>query len=368
MEHLRQAFSKNSRHLIVGLSILILSASALYLVSLHARGAVLAVAVASVVYLYMSFGGSKRGRIFCSLACLSILVATIFYLSHLNADPVKQGNWNYRVARWKNTIQMIRENPLGVGAGNFEFAYPAYRMAVSLDAESSEQIIIKQPHNGYLQVAAEYGLGVFSALTVLFFIFISRCASHIRSDLLLLQELAWAFALLIFVAVDALVAFPLSLAFPSFSTAIAIAWVIVRMGAYAEVELGRMYQRLAISAAVFLGAFELLRIGSLGVALSAQGNLDRIRVACSLYPFNWLTCLDQAEVEVKSGLAQEALVTTSRILNRHPGFYPALRVLTAAQIQAGDYEGACASLKSFEKVINQTTWVHTLKEQICSYK
>ena len=61
----------------------------------------------------------------------------------------------FRVYTWKATLEMIRHNPwIGVGPGVFETAYPRYTIAGPT----------KNAHQGFLQVAAEGGVGSLLAL------------------------------------------------------------------------------------------------------------------------------------------------------------------------------------------------------------
>lgn len=60
-----------------------------------------------------------------------------------------------RLFWWKDTVALIKDNPLGVGYGGFTYAFPAYRTI-------PERFILPEtrlttPHNDYLHVASETG-------------------------------------------------------------------------------------------------------------------------------------------------------------------------------------------------------------------
>lgn len=60
-----------------------------------------------------------------------------------------------RLALWKNTLPMIADHPLlGVGSGNWCYAYPPYDGGDMVRAGSAPQ----RPHNDYLWIASETGL------------------------------------------------------------------------------------------------------------------------------------------------------------------------------------------------------------------
>lgn len=72
-------------------------------------------------------------------------------------DGVKQGidSMHMRLFWWKDTVHLIKENPIGVGYGGFAYAFPRYRTI-------PERFIFPEtrlttPHNDYLHVASEMG-------------------------------------------------------------------------------------------------------------------------------------------------------------------------------------------------------------------
>ena len=61
-----------------------------------------------------------------------------------------------RLAMWRNTLRMVADSPvLGVGPGGWKRAYPPYDRGATIGPQGTP----RQPHNDYLWVAAEYGLG-----------------------------------------------------------------------------------------------------------------------------------------------------------------------------------------------------------------
>ncbi|MBN1352100.1 O-antigen ligase family protein [candidate division KSB1 bacterium] len=63
-----------------------------------------------------------------------------------------------RLELWQKTISMIRDNPLsGVGIGNWKLAFPGYGTA-GLRSESGA-VHFQRPHNDYLWILAETGIG-----------------------------------------------------------------------------------------------------------------------------------------------------------------------------------------------------------------
>ncbi len=69
---------------------------------------------------------------------------------------------------WSNSFQMLKENPLGVGAGNWGFLYPVYRKS-GKHVYYTGHTQVRRTHNDYLQLLCELGpVGVFILLFLLF--------------------------------------------------------------------------------------------------------------------------------------------------------------------------------------------------------
>ena len=62
-----------------------------------------------------------------------------------SASRQKQLNSKIRWWRWNNTIEMIAEHPLGVGPGQYEFAYLDYFRRHGPDPEISEGMVVRSP-------------------------------------------------------------------------------------------------------------------------------------------------------------------------------------------------------------------------------
>lgn len=73
-------------------------------------------------------------------------------------DP-SQINNRFRLALWRNTLEIIKDYPLtGVGANGFQFIYPAYSNKITPTPTFSPTLQMFETHNDYLQYTAETGI------------------------------------------------------------------------------------------------------------------------------------------------------------------------------------------------------------------
>jgi O-antigen ligase len=83
----------------------------------------------------------------------------------LQATSAAESNTRVRFLFWGIGLEMLREHPLiGVGANNYDAAYPQARAAFSQRHSDSsliamdEEMLVERAHNEYVQIAAELGL------------------------------------------------------------------------------------------------------------------------------------------------------------------------------------------------------------------
>ena len=92
------------------------------------------------------------------------------------ASIVSKGGHRGRLDLWRHTWDIIRDRPLlGVGPGNWQYAYPAYARGEQVNVTASPS----RPHNDFLWIASETGLlGLLAYLAVL------ACIGRFSWDLL----------------------------------------------------------------------------------------------------------------------------------------------------------------------------------------
>ena len=164
------------------ISLLTISLSAVILPATLSRASWLAVIIGCLFVLISSVYGSNIWISFCKFRNESIfrriLIPTLFsvllFSSVIGVYYLKKDSADGRILIWKNTIQVMKENPFGVGLGYF----PGYYGNSQIDyfskgqATDREIFLAGRPDyafNEYLQVGAETGIvGLILFIAVLF--------------------------------------------------------------------------------------------------------------------------------------------------------------------------------------------------------
>lgn len=268
-------------------------------------------------------------------------------------NVVKAGNIHLRKARVLNGIEMIKTNPwLGVGPGRFEFEYLPFHRKKTVDYEVSESLLVKAPHNGFLEAAIESGI-LFAALLV-FVLFQWFRKMRIRSRETITIQSTMAFTI-----VQAFFAFPIENPFPFF-------WVMLVFGAgltFQNIPLAMPLAPLVTTHEVSNKSVNVWNLRLLGVLLLAGTGLFGLsqyvefnrhedhqwsQVACRWFPSNWHVCMNLASVQVSEKNDAAALKTLEEILNRSPHHFLAHRLSSFVQFRQSNPEKACWHLQQFE--------------------
>jgi len=142
-----------------------------------------------LVYKFKLFGIFKKNKKWLIVLFFTFLIITIIYSTDnplnrsaitvpqraLSTFDVQDPSINTRILIWKNTLQMIKDNPLlGSGIGTFKINYLNYQANFLQKNPNYIKYIAnaKESHNEYLQIGAElglFGLGVFIFIIYIFY-------------------------------------------------------------------------------------------------------------------------------------------------------------------------------------------------------
>ena len=133
-----------------------------------------------------------------AIVLIAVLVATTAFQTivpgtsssfHRFQDlQTKDANTQIRLLVWALSLEMLREHPLlGVGANNYEIAYPSARAQYSARLPNSplvplqEEFLAQRTHNEYLQILAELGAIGFVLFLIFCVVLISLAIRALRS-------------------------------------------------------------------------------------------------------------------------------------------------------------------------------------------
>ncbi|HVM60793.1 MAG TPA: O-antigen ligase family protein [Verrucomicrobiae bacterium] len=142
------------------------------------RGGLVAFAVMALAVLWCLMprdGRRTAGAVAAFLAGLVVVVALARHggLLHFGTSSLES-----RTDYWRGAVQIIKDHPwLGTGPGTFGSIYPAYKTALSEEAEAV--------HNNYLQMWSDSGVLAFVAFAALWIVALwdaFRLAYHRRGD------------------------------------------------------------------------------------------------------------------------------------------------------------------------------------------
>jgi O-antigen ligase len=353
---------------------LFLSAQLLFLGKLLCRGVSVATLVASIMMLFLPWQKFWERLIpLVVIGYMSLVLAgtafsgnksgEMFVPKPLRLDDqsvvLKEGNTRLRLIRWKNTLSLIWRNKFGIGPGNFEFGYVPYHASFAKDYESTEGSVVRSPHNGYLELAAENGiLSLLLMLGLMCYMFWRLvygyiCNPNQRTVVPLLA------AVFVYWAIDAFFAFPLEIALPFYVIAVFLGYGLTVMSSQTcrRVHVYGWKLGYALSAIAIAGLA--------GAALTStffESHYPRdywkISFACEIFPSNWRACARRAEAELEMNKNSWAENTTFAMLARQENNYVALQLLSIAFLKQGRFPEACEALKKYDVLFDNASSLH----------
>lgn len=278
---------------------------------------------------------------------------------------IKRGNVEIRKIRWANTVGMIRENPWGVGPGGYEFGYVPYHARVSRDPESNETMVVRSPHNAYLEWLAEAGWGAGGFLWVALAAGIARFFTLFRAKSVLSHLHPEMLGLVIYFLLDAFFSFPLENPSPFLVAAAALGW---HRGQGRHVQGSRWSVALSKGgSAVLLGVVLVLGFNYFisEIAETHPDSLEWLTVGCERFPSNWRVCLAKSQLEMRTKNWAAAESTVRKVLVAQPYHFTALRIASMAQFELGKTREACSLLIKYDELFQGESSAHAERVQMC---
>jgi O-antigen ligase len=297
----------------------------------------------------------------------------------------RAGSVGVRLAIWRNTLEMIKDYPLGVGLGNHKIVYPLYHRKILVDKQFSERIQLDNVHNDYLQFVAEVGLAgiiilLWLAAAVGFLLY--RNTSPLQP-----APARWRTGVigmsLTGLAVNALVSFPMQMATAPFFLVVLFA-LLAFQGAEEKTFTtvwGRQGNRIILVSAVLILCWSVVYQGQRMIILKHFYNLRRLerqadwdgvlrehRLVSRYFPEEKKLLFYKAEALLYKWLNREAASVFEDYLVYYPNSVNALRNLGVSYYRLGEMEKALKAYERYLEIIPDSPAVNSYRRDLLRYK
>jgi O-antigen ligase len=284
----------------------------------------------------------------------------------------KRDSAELRLAVWADTLRLIRDRPLGVGAGNFEHAFMPYALAGR--SHPDESLVFRSPHNDVLRLLAEEGWIAAAILLGLLWLLVLRlrrspAVDSWRSPVgLLLGSLG------VFLATQACFQFPFEMASPALMTAVllGLAWACLEPPTPAArgFVARRPVWRLAGGAVSLLVPTGILwGLGRVATAehlfVKARDVMYAQEQACRLDPRRLDACVQAAWLRIRAGDERRARAGLVSVLDRSPCYFPAIKMLGEDSLARGDWDTGCWYLRIYDEMYKGRSSIHERVRRDC---
>jgi hypothetical protein len=344
----------------------LLGAGLAYLYLLGSRSVPIALTAACLFLV----GAGRRSWLLRAAAGGALLVALLRLLpGPAGPDPSsanKLASTRLRLAVWSDTLRLVRDHPLGVGASGFEQAFIPY--ALGGRSRPDESLVFRSPHNDYLRLLAEEGAATTALAAVLAVLLVtalhrSPVIGYWRSPPgLLLGSIA------VFLSIEAFFQFPFEMAFPALAAALmlGLAWACLEPPTAPSPKAtsgGRIAWAL-VAAGLLWGLGRVVTAEYLSV--NARGDVEKQERACRLDPRRLEACLNAAWLRIGAGDRQAGRAILEAVLERAPHYFPAVKLLGEDALARDDRETGCRHLEAYDRLFGGRSSVRERLARECS--
>jgi hypothetical protein len=298
--------------------------------------------------------------------------ARVEHLLRADVQQHKRDGASLRFAAWDSTIALIRDHPLGLGLGNFPDMFIPYQHEGS--PRPSETLYFRSPHNEALRLVADGGVFALPLALALVAglglgLWRSPVVARGRSEpgALLVAGLA-------FYLVEAAFQFPLDVAMGALAIAVLLGLAAaclepdepspaVPRGEPMLVRTAWIVSGLVLASLVGLAAFRVAR--SEWLFVNASSDLGAQEEACRQNPRNLPACVTAAWLEGRAEEPKVAQATLTRVLERSPYYFPAIKLLGEQALVRGERESGCRYLWIYDELFRRQSSVHHVLGHHC---
>ena len=363
------------------------------LVMTRSWGAYLGLGIA-LIYCYIAMLFSCSGRIKRIIAGLSVALLILGVIAGSVLWPKVQANFRerklqnlMRIHVWASSFNIIKAQPImGVGVGNFEYAYPLYRTPKE-KAVTPRGTKYTQAHNQILQIWSEVGiLGLLVFLGILFYAF-RKSALFIETKkkqnafneiFLMAGTTAALVALLVQSFFNPMLEIPtsgllfwllLALVFTGRAPAAGAAGRAVTMHRTERgVTILKITGGTVCVALLFLGPVKIFRplisdyfLEKAQVAESIQDTkeaVSKLERSLRVYPHNWKALFFSGKIHQAMGAYQEAAKYYETALRYHPNYTIIWNNLGSAYMQDNKLDETIAAFKRVVEIDESYVGAH----------
>lgn len=288
----------------------------------------------------------------CLLLCLS---GFFFFKKGISSLEI-------RYSFWRNTLCLIKDHPLGVGPGSFEYIFQQYNGKCYPAAESAEGLLVRNPHNMFLEFMAELGIvGAFSFFAFLFFIF-----REIKKNLALFPlEGTWVLCLASFFATLAFFEFPQDTPYTLFVLSILLGFSLSLLKSQKNTQSASL-RVINFSAAVVVAFIFYIKGYSDHLTLLPGTNKHKsYERACALNNENWRACVFLGLSYINKGEYEKAELLIKDLSKKFNGHHSLLHLKGSLADKRGDFKAACEEFKKYHLLFDQKTSKKEYLEKNC---
>ncbi|MEZ4814459.1 MAG: O-antigen ligase family protein [Bdellovibrionota bacterium] len=337
----RENQTKRSKKMLLNAALLM---SLILLLLLKARaasiGLIMAYLYAEVfsqkIWSYKQFIRSRFGILITSLSLIGLF--TIFYQKGILS--VK-----YRLLFWLNTLCLVKDYPFGGGPGSFIYLFQNYNGKCFPSAELSENLLVGNPHNMFIEFAAEIGiLGAFLVGVLIYFI----AKEVLKKTKAEPSTSRWILSSGILLLSISFFEFPQDVAYTFFYSCIVLGVAFSLIGKKIIFSEKSRILNLAL-AFVILSTFSIKALSD-HLTLYSQGRKDRYLSACILDKENWRGCALLGLTYIKNKDYKNAVLIIDKIAERFEGHHSLMRLRGALAEEQGNVSEACKQYKLFDSL------------------
>jgi len=285
------------------------------------------------------------------------------------ANILKRGTGsNFRLEIWRDSIDLIRSHPLGVGDGHFRFAHIPSSLKYGGQVLYKETILWNHNHNEFLQMLAENGILYFIALWGFILAVYLACLKNFKK---LHQGQKWQLHLFhavgITIGTHAMFSWPFLVPTSFFILAMLLA-ILLNLIKKPRVFLfyKPLYRR------IFFSVFVLWILSIAGrrtyaeyILKNRSSSVQNVQLACNLYPRRWENCLRTAHYSIQQHEFDKGQKYLKKLLHISPFHTPAIKMQAFLEAKKKHRFGECLHLWIFDLIYQQRSSVHSIVRKQC---